>query len=49
MIRSLLQPKTYVICVEHDISILEYLSDSICCFYGTSGAYGFVTMPMSVR
>ena len=49
MIRSLLQPKTYVICVEHDISILEYLSDSICCFYGTPGAYGVVTMPMSVR
>lgn len=49
MIRSLLQPKTYVICVEHDLSILDYLSDFICCLYGTPGAYGVVTMPMSVR
>ena len=49
MIRSLLQPATYVICVEHDLSILDYLSDFICCLYGTPGAYGVVTMPMSVR
>ena len=49
MIRSLLQPKTYVICVEHDLSILDYLSDFICCLYGTPGAYGVFTMPMSVR
>jgi len=49
MIRSLLAVDTYVICVEHDLSILDYLSDFICCLYGTPGAYGVVTMPMSVR
>jgi len=49
MIRSMLQPETYVIAVEHDLSILDYLSDFICCLYGTPGAYGVVTMPMSVR
>jgi ATP-binding cassette subfamily E protein 1 len=49
MIRSLLQPLTYVIVVEHDLSILDYLSDFICCLYGTPGAYGVVTLPMSVR
>ena len=49
MIRSLLQPQTYVVVVEHDLSILDYLSDYICCLYGTPGAYGVVTMPMSVR
>ena len=49
MIRSLLQPQTYVICVEHDLSILDYLSDFICCLYGVPGAYGVVTMPSSVR
>ena len=49
MIRSLLQPLTYVVCVEHDLSILDYLSDFICCLYGTPGAYGVVTLPMSVR
>ena len=49
MIRSLLQPQTYVVVVEHDLSILDYLSDYICCLYGVPGAYGVVTMPMSVR
>jgi ATP-binding cassette subfamily E protein 1 len=49
MIRTLLNPSTYVIVVEHDLSILDYLSDFICCLYGTPGAYGVVTMPMSVR
>ena len=33
-IRSLLQPDNYVIVVEHDLSILDYLSDFICCLYG---------------
>jgi len=49
MIRSLLGPSVYVVVVEHDLSILDYLSDFICCLYGVPGAYGVVTMPMSVR
>jgi ATP-binding cassette subfamily E protein 1 len=49
MIRSLLSPENYVIVVEHDLSILDYLSDFICCLYGQPGAYGVVTMPFSVR
>ena len=52
MIRSLLEDtedRTYVICVEHDLSILDYLSDYICCLYGVPGGYGVVTLPMSVR
>ena len=48
-IRSLLTPDNYVIVVEHDLSILDYISDSICCFYGSPGAYGVVTMPFPVR
>jgi ATP-binding cassette subfamily E protein 1 len=43
VIRSLLTQKTYVIVVEHDLSILDYLSDFICCLYGVPGAYGVVT------
>ena len=39
----------YVIVVEHDLAVLDYLSDFICCLYGTPGAYGVVTMPFSVR
>lgn len=49
MIRSLIQPDNYIIVVEHDLSVLDYLSDFICCLYGVPGAYGVVTMPFSVR
>jgi ATP-binding cassette subfamily E protein 1 len=40
---------TYVLCVEHDLSVLDYLSDYICVLYGEPGAYGVVTAPYSVR
>jgi len=49
VIRSLLNPNTYVIVVEHDLAILDYLSDFICVLYGVPGAYGVVTLPFSVR
>jgi len=48
-IRSLAQTNKYIIVVEHDLSVLDYLSDFICCLYGTPGAYGVVTMPFTVR
>ena len=35
--------------VEHDLSLVEYLSDLICCVYGRPGVYGVVTLPFSVR
>ena len=41
--------KTFVLVVEHDLAVLDYLSDYICCLYGTPSAYGVVTMPFSVR
>ncbi|KAL4079636.1 P-loop containing nucleoside triphosphate hydrolase protein, partial [Scleroderma citrinum] len=49
VIRSLLNPNCYVIAVEHDLSVLDYLSDFICCLYGKPSMYGVVTMPYSVR
>lgn len=49
LIRSLVTPETYVIAVEHDLSVLDYLSDFICVLYGLPGAYGVVTMPFGVR
>lgn len=49
VIREILDEKTFVVCVEHDLSVLDYLSDFICCLYGKPGAYGVVTMPFSVR
>ena len=41
--------RRYVLVVEHDLAVLDYLSDYICCLYGTPTAYGVVTMPFSVR
>ena len=49
VIRGLLTPTKYVIVVEHDLSVLDYLSDFVCCLYGKPGAYGVVTLPFSVR
>eukprot|EP01105_Mastigella_eilhardi_P027156 TRINITY_DN8226_c0_g1_i1.p1 TRINITY_DN8226_c0_g1~~TRINITY_DN8226_c0_g1_i1.p1 ORF type:complete len:610 (-),score=189.09 TRINITY_DN8226_c0_g1_i1:129-1958(-) len=48
-IRSMLAPNKYVIVVEHDLSVLDYMSDFICCLYGEPGAYGVVTLPFGVR
>ncbi|CAI4037977.1 hypothetical protein SMKI_04G3140 [Saccharomyces mikatae IFO 1815] len=49
IIRSLLAPTKYVICVEHDLSVLDYLSDFVCIIYGVPSVYGVVTLPASVR
>ena len=49
MKRAMTPLSRYVVVVEHDLSVLDYLSDFICCLYGVPGAYGVVTMPFSVR
>jgi ATP-binding cassette subfamily E protein 1 len=49
VIRSLLHATSYVIVVEHDLSVLDYLSDYVCVLYGMPSAYGVVTLPFSVR
>ncbi|KAM0554095.1 hypothetical protein ACHAPJ_006893 [Fusarium lateritium] len=49
IIRSLLRDDDYVIVVEHDLSVLDYLSDYICVLYGKPAVYGVVTLPYSVR
>lgn len=48
-IRELCTDTTYVIVVEHDLSILDYLSDYVCCLYGQPAVYGVVSMPYTVR
>ncbi|KAL9083198.1 MAG: hypothetical protein Q9159_005920 [Coniocarpon cinnabarinum] len=48
-IRGLVRTDNYVIVVEHDLSVLDYLSDFICLLYGRPAVYGVVTMPQSVR
>lgn len=53
VIRSLIATeeglKRFVLVVEHDLAVLDYLSDYICCLYGLPSVYGVVTMPFSVR
>lgn len=47
--KSMAERRRYVICVEHDLAVLDYLSDFICCLYGMPSVYGVVTMPFGVR
>lgn len=49
VIRSLLAHDTFVIVVEHDLAVLDYLSDFVCILYGVPSVYGVVTMPFGVR
>lgn len=49
VIRSLLGSDKYIVVVEHDLAVLDYLSDFICVLWGSAGGYGVVTMPFSVR
>lgn len=49
VIRSLLNATNYVIIVEHDLAVLDYASDFVCCLYGVPGAYGVISHPSGVR
>ncbi len=48
-IRSLKEDEKTVIVAEHDLAILDYLSDQICVFYGDPGVYGIVSHVHGVR
>ncbi|MFX1367349.1 MAG: ribosome biogenesis/translation initiation ATPase RLI [Promethearchaeota archaeon] len=48
-IRQLSNDGKTVVVVEHDLSILDYVSDLVCMFYGTPGAYGIVSHPHGTR
>ncbi len=48
-IRNLSDQGKTVVVVEHDLSILDYVSDLICLFYGKPGAYGIVSHPHGTR
>ncbi|MFX0032699.1 MAG: ribosome biogenesis/translation initiation ATPase RLI [Candidatus Hodarchaeota archaeon] len=49
IIRSLAQENKIIIVVEHDLAILDYLSDYISLFYGEPGVYGIISHPQGVR
>jgi ATP-binding cassette, sub-family E, member 1 len=48
-IRSLKELQKTVIVAEHDLAIIDYLSDQICVFYGEPGVYGVVSHVHGVR
>lgn len=48
-IRQLSDLGKTVVVVEHDLSILDYVSDLVCMFYGQPGVYGIVSHPHGTR
>jgi ATP-binding cassette subfamily E protein 1 len=48
-IRSLKEQQKTIIVAEHDLAIIDYLSDQICLFYGEPGVYGIVSHVHGVR
>ena len=48
-IRGLKNEGKTVIVAEHDLAIIDYLSDQICLFYGVPGVYGIVSHVHGVR
>lgn len=49
LIRTLSERNKTVIVVEHDLAILDYLSDYVSILYGQPGVYGIVSHPQGVR
>jgi len=48
-IRSLKEENKTVIVAEHDLAVIDYLSDQICVFYGEPGVYGVISHVHGVR
>ncbi len=48
-IRGLKEEQKIVVVAEHDLAIIDYLSDQICLFYGEPGVYGVVSHVHGVR
>lgn len=47
LIKSIQDSGKYVIVIEHDLSILDYICDEIYIVYGQPGVYGIVSKPLS--
>ncbi|HIH90652.1 TPA: ribosome biogenesis/translation initiation ATPase RLI [Desulfurococcaceae archaeon] len=48
-IKKFVPPNRYVLIIEHDLAILDYLSDLVHIVYGVPGVYGIVSQPYSTR
>jgi len=49
LIRSLTEKSKTIVVVEHDLAILDYMSDYVSIFYGVPGVYGIISHPQGVR
>jgi len=49
VIRRLKSEEKTIVVAEHDLAIIDYLSDQICIFYGEPGVYGIVSNVHGVR
>jgi len=49
VIRKLASEDRYVVVVEHDLAVLDYISDLVHVIYGEPGVYGIVSLPRGVR
>ncbi|MHA1835910.1 MAG: ribosome biogenesis/translation initiation ATPase RLI [Candidatus Odinarchaeia archaeon] len=49
VIRCLAELGKTVICVEHDLASLDFISDYTCVIFGTPGVYGIVSHPFGVK
>jgi len=49
LIRSLTKKDKTIVVVEHDLAILNYISDYVSIFYGVPGVYGIISHPQGVR
>ncbi len=49
LIREHVPEKAFTIVVEHDLAVLDYLSDNISIIYGEPGVYGIVSKPYGAR
>ncbi|UCE12663.1 MAG: ribosome biogenesis/translation initiation ATPase RLI [Candidatus Heimdallarchaeota archaeon] len=48
-IRSLIDHNKTVVIVEHDLAVLDYLSDYVTTFYGSPSSYGIISLPYSEK
>jgi ATP-binding cassette subfamily E protein 1 len=49
LIKSLADEKTAVIVIEHDMIILDYMTDLVHLMYGKEGVFGVVSLPKTTR
>ncbi len=47
LIRSIDGVGKYIIVIEHDLSMLDYISDELYIVYGQAGAYGIISKPLT--